>query len=171
MPHTRNMDTKIGASGEDTDQDGDRTKYLLIGLGTMAMGLLVILMSANVIPVPDPTFEAPRWLVGCVGLSFLLAGAAVALARPGGPPGTIAANPYFGGAAGLVLVFVLNWIAFGSGPRHFSGGIAIPFVYWSSRPSEWAGRAAFGVGAFIADVIVAWVLARNLRSAFRRRDR
>jgi len=155
----------------DTDQGGERTKYRLIGLGTMAMGLLIILMSADVIPVPDATFEAPRWLVGCVGLSFLLAGAAVALARPGAAPGSIAANPYFGGAAGLVLVGIFNWIAFGAGPRHFSGGIAIPFVSWSSSPSEWAGRAAFGFGAFIADVIVAWVLARNLFNAFRRCDR
>ena len=155
----------------DTDQEGQRAKYLLIGLGTMAMGFLVILMSAGVIPVPDATFEAPRWIVGCVGLSFLLAGAAVALARPGGPPGTIAANPYFGGAASLVLVFIFNWIAFGTGPRHFSGGIAIPFVSWSTRPSDWTGRTAFGFAAFIADVIVAWILARSLVNAFRRRDR
>ena len=137
----------------------------------MALGLFTILTSANVIPVPDSTFEAPRWLVGCGGLSFLLAGAAVALPRPGAAPGSIAANPYFGGAAGLVLVLVLNWIAFGPGPRHFSGGIALPFVSWSSRPSEWAGRAAFGVGAFIADVIVAWVLVRSARNAFQRRGR
>ena len=155
----------------DADQGGGRPRYRLIGLGTMALGLFTILTSANVIPVPDSTFEAPRWLVGCVGLSFLLAGAAVALSRPGAAPGTIAANPYFGGAAGLVLVLILNWIAFGPGPRHFSGGIALPFVSWSSRPSEWAGRAAFGVGAFLADVIVAWVLVRSARNAFQRRGR
>jgi hypothetical protein len=140
--------------------------YVLIGLGTMALGLLIILMSADVIRVPDATFEAPRWIVGCAGLSFLLAGAAVALARPGAGPGFIAANPYFGGAAGLVLVFILNWIAFGEGPRHFSGGISIPFVSWSSRPSDWVGRAAFGAGAVLADVIVGWHLVRTLRSAF-----
>jgi hypothetical protein len=155
----------------ETDQSGERTKYLLIGLATMAIGLFTILISADVIPVPDSTFEAPRWLVGGAGLSFLLAGAAVVLARPGGPPGTLAANPYFGGAAGLVLVGILNWIAFGPGPRRFSGGISIRFVSWSSRPSEWTGRAAFGVAAFLADVIVAWVLARNLFNALRRRER
>jgi hypothetical protein len=51
-----------------------------------------------VIPVADSIFTAPRWLAGCAGLSFLLAGAAVALARPGAAPGTVAANPYLGGA-------------------------------------------------------------------------
>ena len=137
----------------------------------MALGLFVVLISADVIPVPDSTFEAPRWIVGCAGLSFLLAGVAVALARPGAAPGSIAANSYFGGAAGLVLVLILNWIAFGPGTRHFSGGIALPFVSWSSSPSEWAGRAAFGFGAFLADVIVAWVLVRNLRNAVRGRER
>ena len=155
----------------ETEQGRERTRYLLIGLGTMALGLFIILMSANVIRVPDATFEAPRWIVGCAGLSFLLAGAAVALARPGAGPGFIAANPYFGGAAGLVLVFILNWIAFGDGPRHFSGGVSIPFVSWSGQPSEWAGRAAFGVGALFADGILAWVLARNLFNALHRRER
>lgn len=49
--------------------------YLLVGLGTMARGLLVILMSADLMRVPAANFEAPRWIVGRAGLSFLLAGA------------------------------------------------------------------------------------------------
>ena len=157
--------------GVDTDQSGERSKYLLVGLVTMAVGLFIILVSANVIPVPDSTFEAPRWIAGCAGLSFLLAGTSVALARPAGPQSTLTANSYFGGAAGLVLVGMLNWIAFGTGPRHFSGGIAIPFASWSSSPGEWLGRAAFGVVALLADVIIAWALARSVSNAFRRRER
>jgi hypothetical protein len=70
-----------------------------------------------------------------------------------------------------VLVLILNWIAFGAGPRHFSGGIAIPFVSWSGPSSEWSGRAAFGIGAMIADLVVVWLLARGVRGAFRRRER
>jgi hypothetical protein len=155
----------------DADQSGGSPPYQLIGLGTMALGLFIILISANVIPTDDSTFSAPRWLVGCAGLCFLLAGGAVALARPGGPPGTVAANPYLGGAAALVLVVILNWIAFGPGPRHFSGGFALPFVSWSSPPSDWTGRAAFGVGAFLADVFIACLLVRGVRNAFRRRER
>jgi hypothetical protein len=105
--------------GVDTDQGGGRRPYRLIGLGTMALGLFIVLISANVIPVADSRFSAPRWIGGCAGLSFLLAGAEVALARPGAAPGTVAANPYLGGAAALVLALILNWIAFGPGPRHF----------------------------------------------------
>ena len=66
---------------------------------------------------------------------------------------------------------MLNWIAFGSGPRHFSGGIAMPFVSWSGPSIEWFGRAAFGIGALIADLIVGWVLIRGVRGAFHRRER
>lgn len=66
---------------------------------------------------------------------------------------------------------MLNWIAFGSGPRHFSGGIAMPFVSWSGPSIEWFGRAAFGIGALIADLIVGWVLVRSVRNAFQRRER
>ena len=155
----------------DTDQGGGRPPYRLIGLGTMALGLFIVLIAANVIPVADSTFSAPRWIAGCAGLSFLLAGAAVTLARPGGTPGNVAANPYLGGAAGLVLVLILNWIAFGTGRRHFSGGIEIPFVSWSGPSSEWFGRAAFGIGAMIADLVVVWVLVRGVRGAFHRRGR
>ena len=154
----------------ETDRRRTRATYLLIGLATMAIGLFTILISADVIRVPESTFEAPRWVVGCAGLSFLLGGVAVVLARPGGPPGTLAANPYFGGAAGLVLVVILNWIAFGPGERHFSGGISIPFVSWSTGASEWSGRAAFGAGALLADVIIVSVLARNMARAIRRRE-
>ena len=155
----------------EADQGQKRTRYLLVGLATMAMGGFIILISADVIHVAESTFEAPRWIVGCAGLSFFLGGASVALARPGGPTGTLAANPYLGGAAGLVLVGILNWIAFGTGPRHFSGGISIPFVSWSGPSSEWTGRAAFGLCAAIADLIVAWLLARGVSNAFRQRDR
>ena len=90
----------------DTDQGGERRPCRLIGLGTMALGLFIVLISVNVIPVADSTFSAPRWVAGCAGLRFLLAGAAVALARPAAAPGTVAANPYLGGAAALVLVHV-----------------------------------------------------------------
>ena len=155
----------------DTDQGEGRRPYRLIGLGTMALGLFIVLISINVISVADSSFSAPRWVAGCAGLSFLLAGAAVALARPGAALGTVAANPYLGGAAALVLVLILNWIAFGAGPRHFSGGIAIPFVSWSGPSSEWSGRAAFGIGAMIADLIVVWLLVRGVRGAFHRRER
>lgn len=155
----------------EADQGRERTRYLLVGVAMMAMGGFIILISADVIHVAESTFEAPRWIVGCAGLSFFLVGAAVALARPGGPPGTLAANPYLGGAAGLVLVGILNWIAFGTGPRHFSGGISIPFVSWSAPTGEWTGRAAFGICAAIADLIVAWLLARGVANAFRGRGR
>jgi len=137
----------------------------------MALGLFIILISANVIPVADSRFSAPRWLAGCAGLSFLLAGAAVALARPGAAPGTVAANPCLGGAAALVLVVILNWIACGPGRRQFSGGIALPFVSWSGPSSDWTGRAAFGIGAMIADLIVVWLLVRGVLGAFHRRER
>jgi hypothetical protein len=153
------------------DQAEGRTKYRLVGLATMVLGLFVVLISADVISVADSTFSAPRWVAGCAGLSFLLGGAAVAMARPGGPPGTLAANPYLGGTAALVLVLILNWIAFGTGPRHFSGGIAIPFVSWAGRLSEWSGRAAFGVCAVIADLVAVWLLARGVINLFHRRER
>lgn len=41
----------------------------------------------------------------------------------------------------------------------------------SGPSSEWSGRAVFGIGAVIADVVVAWLLVRGARGAFHRRER
>ena len=64
--------------------------------------------------------------------------------------------------AGLGIVAALatvgTWVAFGPGERAFS--IAIPFL-GSGPGNEWIGRAAFGIGAVLAWLIlliaaVAW---------------
>ena len=61
------------------------------------------------------------------------------------------------------LAAVFNWVAFGPGPRAFSGGISIPFVSVSGPQSEWSGRVAFGAGAVLIDAFVLWVIVRGLR--------
>jgi hypothetical protein len=61
------------------------------------------------------------------------------------------------------LAAVFNWIAFGPGPRSFSGGISIPFVAISGPQSEWSGRVAFGLAAGLIDLFLLWVIVRGLR--------
>jgi hypothetical protein len=135
----------------------------VMGIVMTGLGLFIVLISANIIPMPDSTFSAPRWLAGCAGLAILLGGAAVVLARPGATPGSIAANPYLGGAAGLVLVVIFNWIAFGPGQRAFGGGFALPFIAVSGPASEWSGRVAFGVGAGLMDLFVVLLVVRGVK--------
>jgi len=54
------------------------------------------------------------------------------------------------------LAAVFNWVAFGPGPRSFSGGISIPFVSLSGPQSEWSGRVAFGAVAVLIDAVAVW---------------
>lgn len=92
------------------DDGGWRRGNRLMGVVMTGLGLFIILISANIIPMADSTFSAPRWLAGCAGLAILMAGAAVVLARPGATPGSIAANPYLGGAAFGVGAVIMDLV-------------------------------------------------------------
>ena len=60
-----------------------------------------------------------------------------------------------------MLALIGSWVAFGPGPRGFSGS----FLFFSHATNEWIGRAAFGFGAvlcWLGTLAVAVVGARKL---------
>ena len=148
-----------------------------VGSLVSLMGLGILLVALDIIPTDPAKFEAPHWVVGAAGLGFFLAGIAVLTAPPPGTPEAAAAGSRFTSwrtlALGLGIVgslaAVANWVAFGPGPRKFSGGIAIPFVAVSGPTSEWAGRAIFGAGAVLIDLFLLWIVVRGLRDLRARR--
>jgi hypothetical protein len=97
-------------AGVGTENDGSGRGNRLIGVAMTGLGLFIVLISANIIPISDSRFSAPRWLAGCAGLAILLGGAAIALARPGSTPGSIVA---FGVGTVLMDVLVLWLVARG----------------------------------------------------------
>ena len=74
-----------------------------------------------------------------------------------------------GGSIVGLLALIINWIAFGPGERRFSGGLALPFLSVSAPAGEWSGRAAFGVGALLMDLVVVCLAVRGARQLVRRR--
>ena len=133
-----------------------------LGLVVSAMGGLIVLLAAGMIPGADEKLEAPRWVVAAAGLAFILAGAAMivgyAVAGGAGPDGDLpAGTPRWGRVTqsllglGIVgaLASVATWIAFGPGPRAFT--VALPFV-GRGPGDETFGRAVFGTGA-----VLTWV--------------
>jgi hypothetical protein len=51
-------------------------------------GLLIVLVAAGVIPADERSFEAPRWVVGALGVTFALTGLAMVtmpIGRPSAP--------------------------------------------------------------------------------------
>ena len=97
-----------------------------------------------------------------MGLMFVMAGLAIALdygiaggVGPDGdlPQGTPMAvrigNLIFGGGIVGLMTSVFGWVAFGSGPRHFSSTVALPFVAVRQQSGELSGRIAFGVATVL----------------------
>ena len=138
---------------------------VVVGLVFVAMGLLLVLLALGFVPGGDASLEAPRWVVACGGLAFVLCGGAVivgfAVAGGAGPdgdllPGTprsVRLTQYLLGL-GIIscLAAVFTWIAFGPGPRAFT--VFLPFV-GRGAGSETVGRAVFGTGAVLMWVFLA----------------
>jgi len=57
----------------------DRRGPLVIGVLAVATGGALFLAAGDVLPVPDKTFGAPRWLAAILGLGFFFGGSYIAL--------------------------------------------------------------------------------------------
>ena len=111
-----------------------KTSNVVWGVLTIAIGLFVVLVSADVIPVDKSSFNAPRWVVGVADLIFVLLGVMVVFVPPrrvGASQGKkTTAKPalrivtHFWLPAVVISLFavVANWVAFGPGERQFSRG-------------------------------------------------
>jgi hypothetical protein len=120
-----------------------------LGLLVMAMGGFIVAVGTGMVPVPDESIHAPRWVIVVAGLAFVFAGVSVVQQAF-----QIEAFKY---VPGLVIVLALaavaNWVAFGPGDRSGEGtltvvGIPIPVT------SQIAGRVAFGFGAVVIDLLL-----------------
>jgi hypothetical protein len=143
-----------------------RWSVVLIGLFVAAMGLTPMLAALDVIPSPDSSFHAPRWVVFLAGGLFFTVGMWILMQAAVGENRA----KVFGSAVGFSLVvglaFLSNWIAFGSGTREGCSGTASFLGFSSSRTAaDFECRAAFGYGALFMNVIIvrgiAWWLGNK----------
>jgi len=114
-----------------------------------------------------------KWLFGPLLLAAGGLGLAVAFGLIQLEPSRTHAPLWIGGAIGVSLASVFNWVAFGPGERHFttrtsvgSGAIGVTTV---ADGGELGGRIAFGVFALLLDLLIAsplivW-LWRRVRSS------
>ena len=153
---------------------------VIVGLLCVACGVVPILGGLGVISI-KPTAGTPGWIAVCVGVLFVLFGAAVingyAVAGGAAPDGNLPAGTRFGvlltsyllglGITGLMTT-IFGWIAFGPGERHFSSSFSLPFVSKQWGSSDASGRILFGIVAAVSFAIFvrgAFVGARQLRRA------
>jgi len=104
----------------------DRRGPLVIGLLTAFTGAILFLAAGDVIPLPDQTFGAPRWLVALFALGLFFGGAyAVSLALP-----VAWMRRALGGASALAFLtaaaLLMTWLALTGGGRRLAGAPARP---------------------------------------------
>lgn len=159
------------------------TAACVIGAVFIVLGAVAVLGSVGVLPLnPSPDLAGAHWVGVCVGLIFVLGGGAVILDYaiaggtdangnlPAGTPFAVRVLQYLLGFGIMgCMTATFSWVAFGSGPRHFSGGFAVPFVAWGGAISETAGRVAFGAMAVLMWLMLLGVGVAGARGLLRDR--
>lgn len=142
----------------------DRAPAWLAGL-IAAMGVFVVLMAVDVIPIDPESLHAPRWVPAVGGLVFVLGGLLAAVG-----PGRPLLKDLLAGLLILGMAAIATWIAFGPGERRFSGGISVGPVGIRGGTGPSFGRIVFGVGAVLLWAMFAFATyrcAKQLRQSIR----
>ena len=162
-------------SSMDQQPQSSAKSTAFFGLVAVAIGLFCVLLSAGLVPISEqPDNQEPRWLGIAFGTTFLFGGGAVvmqAIFADGKvtAQGLAAAAPvwvralYHALCVGIVLSMgaIATWVAFGPGPRSFSGNGA--FL------GETGGRVAFAIGAALIWIVLAAILFAGIRQLLQRR--
>jgi hypothetical protein len=135
---------------------------LVIGALTAFTGAVLFLAAGDVIPLPDKTFGAPRWLVAFFGLGFFFGGCyIVSLALP-----VMWMRRVLGGAAGLAFLtggaLLFTWLAItGGGSRRPPAPPRPGSLVFGPEVGEVVVRTFFWLFAIPLDVLalVAWFIA------------
>ena len=145
---------------------------IVIGVFFGGVGTLVMLLALGTFGDRHLSDGTPPWVGVAAGVMFVLAGLAIivgygiaggAMANGDLPPGTPRSVRLVQSALGLgitvLLASIASWIAFGAGPRRFSGHG--PFI--SGAVSEMLGRAMFGLGAVLMWVFMAALVVISVK--------
>jgi hypothetical protein len=131
---------------------------IYVGAACAAMGLMVLAIGTHSAldarhATPDDFMYAPA------ALAFVFAGVLLAL-----PPERAAMTRVFGALLITCFAVTFDWVAFGPGERHFAGGLSLGGAGIGARPGELLGRAMFGLGAVIFDIVAVVLWVRLLRA-------
>ena len=134
---------------------------LVFGLGAMAAGLAPMALATGLLTPSPGNMRAPEWVVFLAGCTFFLSGWLILL-----PERWIKTRGFLGVVLLTGFAAVFDWVSFGPGERHFSGGLSIGPLSSSASSSELTGRIVFGIAAASMSLLAFWVWGRWLRSLF-----
>jgi len=140
---------------------------LVFGSIFLGTGILIVLVSVDVLHVPPEKIHAPPWVIASAGATFAFAGVMVLVNGLKEMVGKD--SPILNWlSTSLALVFMLSlalpfhWIAFGPGERQFTSTVGVGPLTASQPGSETGGRLAFGFFALLMDAIMAFIVYRIL---------
>ena len=149
--------------------------------GAIVLGAALALAGVGIVAIAffarGDGFQAPRWVVASLGGAFLFFGGwTAAVYALGYDPARSEETLPSAGVQLLVLIPGLlffaapfHWVAFGPGPRKFSGTVSVPFVSVGRSGSELVGRLMFALGALLVDAMIVAAVVRLVRQARRPR--
>ncbi len=138
----------------------EHVTFAACGLAALAAGLVPMLSALGIIPAPERSFNAPRWVVFVAGSLFFLGGVMILVQAVVKDAMSFAS---FVGATMLTGLMVIgNWIAFGPGNRECEASISIPGFGVSDRLADLPCRLGFGYGALLLDLFVLMGLSKWL---------
>jgi len=134
---------------------------LFMGLFSTAMGLFVILVSADIIHADPESIHAPRWVLTLAGMIFAFAGVHIlstSLFTPREQGSRLLQWIRYFLVLGMLTAFatVFLWTGFGGGEREFSSSGSLLFFTISGRGNELIGRIVFGGGGILGALITAY---------------
>jgi hypothetical protein len=147
-----------------------RTTFVC-GLLATAMGLFLLLTGLGVVPMKPRSGDGRLWIAAVAGIAFMLGGISIAVGAIHGvsatgelPKDTGWWMRLFYTVIGVVIAGALasigTWVAFGPGPRAFSG---TGLFLLSREAGETVGRIVFGSGAVLTWVIAIAFAVRGVR--------
>jgi hypothetical protein len=126
---------------------------IAVGAIVAALGLLMIVLNVHAALHAKHPLTSEDFIGALAALIFVFGGALLAL-----PPDRASLQRLIATLLVTTFALTLDWVAFGPGTRQFSGGISFG-IGIGFRPSEFLGRAVFGTGAVVLDIVAAimWV--------------
>ena len=136
-----------------------RRASIAAGLAFIAAGMYPLAIGLGFAAARPGSVHAPLWVVAIAGACFVFIGAAFAV-----PRGDVRLRGFLLGLVVTGLALVFDWVAFGPGERHFSGGVSFAGTALRAGSGETSGRIAFGIAAVVLDAFAAWGWYRWLQA-------
>ncbi len=134
-------------------------KHIAIGLAVCAVGLAAVALGIHQIWPKADKFAAWEFAALPVGMAFAFGGAFFAL-----PQSFVRTRVLIAALMITALALTADWIAFGPGDSGVRRGFSLNHVRGPLQTSQMLGRALFGVGAVLADLLALWAWVRFFRT-------